>query len=159
MRTYLRVLAGALVGMSAVLAVGSVGAAGYYYSATGGRLGGAVVWAAVAPVFALLAGVGLLMFHLAGTVLPAPPGQRPAYRPVRWVLRVTALVQMVVGGLLIVAAVVYAGDRILVRPTHDVGSALVTLFVAVASFSVTCLGGLLWCAVRLAYPVGWGDEA
>lgn len=156
MRTYLRTLAASLVGTSVVLAIGSAGAAGYYHGAVGRHATSA--WTAVAPVFALLAVVGLFLFHLAGVLLPAQPGKRRVVHPARQILRVVAAVQMGVGGLVVAAAVLVAGDRLLLGSWRDAEAGLVALGVGFAAGVVTCLGGLLWCAVRLAYPEGWDDE-
>ncbi len=156
MRTYLRTLAGGLAGVSVGLAVGAACAAGHYSSA--GTRFEMLIWAVFAPVFALLAVVGVFGYHLAGVACPIPPGPRRVYRPVRALLRVVAGVQTGLGALVVLAAVLVGGSRLLVPLWRDPGSGLAALFVVLVAFGVTSLGGLLWCAVRLAYPEGWDDE-
>ncbi|HEX4612515.1 MAG TPA: hypothetical protein VH092_30255 [Urbifossiella sp.] len=152
MRTYLRTLVGIFLTASVVLAVGYAGLAGYHFSASGRQFGGPNVAAALVPVLALQVLVGVVLWHLTGAPLPEPSGPPPDYRPMRWVLRVVAQTLMGIGGLVIAAGVVYAWDQLFVRPGYEVVPAFIALFVILVAFGATALGGLLWCAVRVAYP-------
>ncbi|HEX4613817.1 MAG TPA: hypothetical protein VH092_36890 [Urbifossiella sp.] len=106
-------------------------------------------------LFSLLAAVGGILWCLTALTLPpVPPGPVPARRPVRRWLRVLALVQLGIGLLLATGTAAYASDRLLLRPRQNIGESFTAVVVLHAAVGLSCVGGILWCVVRVAYPDG-----
>jgi hypothetical protein len=153
MRTLLRFLGAVLGGTAVVLFLTATGLGTYYalqprsepgLTRLAGYLQAGVPFVGLAAVAAL----GGILWCLADR-LPAPPGA------LRWspapLLRVIAGAQLGVGGLVLAATVgataVFVDEA--ARSFWLVFYALVGIFL---SFLAMSLGGILWCAVRVAYP-------
>lgn len=153
MRTFLRLLGAVLGGTAVVLFLTATGFAAYYtlqprpepgLTRLAGYLQAGVPFVGLAVVTAL----GGILWCLADR-LPAPPGAR------RWSLaaplRVVAGVQLGVGGLVLAAT---AGAT--AAFVDEASRSFAGLFYALAgiffAFLAMSLGGVLWCAVRVAYP-------
>ncbi len=124
-------------------------------------------------VFALVVGGGsaaLLAFELGWIVvvlltlesvggilwcLSSSDGRRPAAlnrrQPMRFWLRVLAQVEMGAGLVLFVATAGYSSYHFWARPVVR-GHPLEALALLYATLGLMGIGGVLWCAVRVAYP-------
>lgn len=153
MGAYQRFLATSQVATTAALTVAAAVVSGYH-SAPGGRSAFVVAAAALMPVFALLTVVAAVLWHHAEATPSATTVPRPARRPVRALLRVVAATGMGGGVLLIGTALTFMGGLLLVQPHLSPSELFYFATATLICFGVICLGGLLWCAVRVAYPDG-----
>lgn len=150
MRTFLRAIATVQVWVAALGVVGIVGL--YFYRQAFGAAWPSLETAARGVAFfTLQALAGGLLWRMADPAPPPPTGVG-RWRPFRVFLRMLALAQLAVALPLAVTALSSGYARLPLAPGRRADEALWTMLVVPAALGLACLGGVLWCVVRVAYP-------
>lgn len=102
-------------------------------------------------VFLTLSSVGGVLWCLASA--PAVGREQPPYerRPMRFWLRVLAQIELGAGLIVVVATAGYASYHFWIHPFSR-GRPLEALGLLYVTLGLMGMGGVLWCAVRVAYP-------
>jgi hypothetical protein len=106
--------------------------------------------AAVATLMAVLGGILWCLHSL--VVAPPPAGPSRRRRLTRAWLQSLAGIQVGLGAYLTVAAAVNTAGHLRVQPWLQSERTLLAAGMVAGGIGLASLGGVLWCAVRVAYP-------